>query len=1133
MKRAFSFILSFFMVCCLILQGLSYANAESDANIMKLRFDDHVDLTGKTVEIIEAGEGPVVVMQDNYLVATGVGTAKVRIDDTVHMVIVEKAKINLIMIMGQSNAGNHFANATSDVTCPIGTAYWWGNGQGTAATEPVDYTQPSMGFHTPLLAELYAQSEAAGDPVKNVMIWHEGITSKNGSAISAWAKSATDTSGTNASVTMLENCRAYYQARSGQYEIVGSGVYWLQGESDGTTDPTMYTQCFMAMWQRLKNAGMEYVAFMRVRRNIQNSPANRDDLSHSASLSAQIKMINENPAFYMATTLTENWIGTPTVTHTVDISNYITMMQTYGQSASYKDSYGNTATYENGKLTTTMKSLYGSNNVCHYGKFGYGIIGADAAYNMYRALHGKDVAIVVTDTSGHADRGKVLKNNQNMTLDISEMTENLSFRADCGSASGTLKFVVRSGTADITSGLISIGEKFGSVNVATLRDYRNVSVLLTYTTLDGAAYTAICYVQGCAVEPKKDYIWDFNEDLKARGADGEILNSFLEDALLGSYAIDNGYLTGNGLQLELENAIRLNATRNWSIEWKYGALTNGTAGFLLCEDKGNTVGNRALWHTNKSSFVIADYKDSAGYYNYTSADVIIQAYDCVKLTNSYDPTTGKSTVSLWLNDQLRIEDFQLKGSINGASDSLDMTGYPLVPQFAFCYMGNNGMSAWRVNCQLDYLKVSFDENYSHSYFSEVTVSAACETAGLRTYTCTQCGDSYAEIIPATGHSYEAAITVPTCAEVGYTSYTCGCGDTYIADQVAALGHSFENGICSTCGEADPDYVKPVVQPTLTLKSPTLEFKDMVKVIAFFTAENIDDVVEMGMITYTSKVEEWNVDTADHVIPGAILDESTGRYFASSQGINAKYLGDTVYLACYAKLTDGSYVYTKLAPYSPIQYATSQLKNSSDVKLKQLVAAMLNYGAAAQNYFGHNTDTLANGSLTEEQLALVEAYRDDMVSTVPTVDTAKQGVFANNKGFSKRNPAVSFEGAFSINYFFTPAYTPVDGITLYYWNETDFDVADVLAVQNASGSIAMTAEADGQYRGDLVDIAAKAISQTIYVAAVYSDGTTTWTSGVLGYSIGSYCASLSVKGGTLADLGMATAVYGYHAKQYFG
>ena len=326
----------------------------------------------------------------------------------------------------------------------------------------------------------------------------------------------------------------------------------------------------------------------------------------------------------------------------------------------------------------------------------------------------------------------------------------------------------------------------------------------------------------------------------------------------------------------------------------------------------------------------------------------------------------------------------------------------------------------------------------------------------------------------------------------------------------------------------------VVKPTLTLKSPTLEFKDMITVNAMFTAENLDDVVEMGMITYSSKVDVWNVETADHVIPGTTYDANTDRYIAHSQGIHAKYLGDTVYLACYAKLTDGSYVYTsKLAPYSPVQYATSQLKNSSDMKLKQLVAAMLNYGAEAQLFFGHNTGNLANASLTAEQKALPESYRADMVNAVPSASAEKQGAFANNSGFSKRYPAISFEGAFCINYFFKPSSTPVGDITLYYWNEADYNAASVLTVENASGNLALALEDSGEYRGDILGISAKNLSAAVYVAAVYSDGTTTWTSGVLGYSIGAYCSSQSSKGAAVAALAEATAVYGYHAKAYFG
>ena len=325
----------------------------------------------------------------------------------------------------------------------------------------------------------------------------------------------------------------------------------------------------------------------------------------------------------------------------------------------------------------------------------------------------------------------------------------------------------------------------------------------------------------------------------------------------------------------------------------------------------------------------------------------------------------------------------------------------------------------------------------------------------------------------------------------------------------------------------------IAAPTLTLKAPTLEFKDMICITAFYTAENIEGVQEMGMITYSTEVDRWSVDTAEYVIPGAIYDPVSRRYRSSSQGIHAKYLGDTVYLAVYAKLADGTYVYSKLASYSAVQYATNQLQNSTDVGLKQLVVAMLNYGAAAQTHFGHNLSALANASLTIDQKGLPSAYNADMVSTVASASVAKQGDFANNQGFAKRYPAISFEGAFCINYFFTPNYVPVDGITLYYWNAADFGAASVLTADNASGSIKLEGSGTGEYRGDVQGISAKNLSDAVYVAATYESDGATWTSGVLGYSIGAYCASQAAKTGTIANLAMATAVYGYHAKQYFG
>ena len=423
----------------------------------------------------------------------------------------------------------------------------------------------------------------------------------------------------------------------------------------------------------------------------------------------------------------------------------------------------------------------------------------------------------------------------------------------------------------------------------------------------------------------------------------------------------------------------------------------------------------------------------------------------------------------------------------------------------------------------------------HRYSSVVT-APTCIDQGYTTYTCQDCGSSYTgNYTNATGHSYQAVVTAPTCTTGGYTTFTCtDCGHSYKDLITTAKGHSYSGGKCTACGAVDPSYNPGVTIPTLTLKSPTLEFKDMITVNAFYTAENIQDVVEMGMITYSTNVSTVDIATAEHVIPGATYVESSGRYYSSSQGIHAKYLGDTVYLAIYAKLSDGSYAYSKLAPYSAVDYANSQLKNSTDAKLKQLVVAMLNYGAEAQLYFGHNTSALANAALTADQKALPETYRADMVGSVPAASATKQGIFVNNSGFASRKPAISFEGAFCINYFFTPKYAPSNGITLYYWNAEDNNAAEVLTAANATGRIKLEGSGTEQYRGDIIGIAAKELSEAVYVACAYNDASgTVWTSGVLGYSIGAYCSSQVSKGGDIADLAMATAVYGYHAKQYFG
>ena len=70
--------------------------------------------------------------------------------------------------------------------------------------------------------------------------------------------------------------------------------------------------------------------------------------------------------------------------------------------------------------------------------------------------------------------------------------------------------------------------------------------------------------------------------------------------------------------------------------------------------------------------------------------------------------------------------------------------------------------------------------HEHSYTEAVTTKASCETDGVKTFRC-DCGDSYTEAIPATGHSF--------------TSYVYNEDATYTADGT-------ETATCDNCDETD-------------------------------------------------------------------------------------------------------------------------------------------------------------------------------------------------------------------------------------------------------------------------------------------------------------------------------------------
>ena len=385
--------------------------------------------------------------------------------------------------------------------------------------------------------------------------------------------------------------------------------------------------------------------------------------------------------------------------------------------------------------------------------------------------------------------------------------------------------------------------------------------------------------------------------------------------------------------------------------------------------------------------------------------------------------------------------------------------------------------------------------------------------------------------PVSGYENEKYLLVGSDTKIGSMSFIVSHP---ACNMVTLNGTSFINGPQLSKEAYDPATAPvPVVVPTLTGSGFSLSFESEILVNFYYTVSDPTDVVEQGMLVFYDDPGDADYAKANDVYAGSA--SNNGVYLSTTKGIAAKYMGDSRYYCAYAKLSDGTFAYSKLYQYSPKKYATNMLsKASTSAEQKALCVAMLNYGAAAQNYFGYNTDDLMNASLTADQQALVVDYDKTLFKGAIAADTAKTGNFPKNaEAFVSRSATVSFEGAFAINYYFAPSASITGDLTLYYWTPEAYAAAEVLTVQNASGSTVMVTGGDGSYWGQVSGIAAKMLDETYYVAGVYTDASgNTYCTGVIAYSLSRYCLNNAKDGNSMQELAANTAMYGYYATAYF-
>ena len=155
---------------------------------------------------------------------------------------------------------------------------------------------------------------------------------------------------------------------------------------------------------------------------------------------------------------------------------------------------------------------------------------------------------------------------------------------------------------------------------------------------------------------------------------------------------------------------------------------------------------------------------------------------------------------------------------------------------------------------------------------------------------------------------------------------------------------------------------------LSITDCNLSFSDSVY-IKYAVKSNVSDV---ELLVWTSPEAEYTYGTQDDVISEYYIDnELGGKFVFDYKKLAAKQMTDVLYVRAYARV-DGVDYYSEVNKYSILQYAYNMLgktaEGSQNEELKTLLTEMLEYGAAAQEYFeDYKADRLATADWYQVKL----------------------------------------------------------------------------------------------------------------------------------------------------------------------
>ena len=404
--------------------------------------------------------------------------------------------------------------------------------------------------------------------------------------------------------------------------------------------------------------------------------------------------------------------------------------------------------------------------------------------------------------------------------------------------------------------------------------------------------------------------------------------------------------------------------------------------------------------------------------------------------------------------------------------------------------------------------------------------ADCVTAGISTKECSVCHYIEYTFAEALGHSFsDWQVTEATCTADGERTRICmTCGETE-REIIPAIGHQYSGGSCTVCGEADPYYDVSLKfrQASLTLESDIS--------INFYVLDSVLEGWDAPYVVFTKAVYDekgsitgYETETVTEFTSKAIEDGS-GCHVFTFTGIYATEMGSAVTATLYAS-KDGTVYEGKTVNYSVLQYVTNMLNKSTDAGLRTMLVDLLNYGAAAQSYYGYNAANLVNAGLTEEQQSY--ATQGD-----PTLSTCRALIQNEGATVSFKSCTLYMKEKVSINYYLNLAnYTgDVDDlcVKISYTDENG-----KAWTQTIDSSELLYKEYNGSYYYVANFSALNAMQmRTECRAEVFSKATGERISNTLLYSIESFAYSKANDPDTgLAALVNAMMKYGNAVEAYF-